>query len=176
MQLILSHNLSLTLCWTSPQPQHVWRNMFFHICIQSQTWSFDTREDAKIYMTVFFCDNFCNGTDFRSFCLKSFHLCCLVFLRMFLSLRQYWPSNLVRRKTIVLFVSDHRTSLLVLVRHDWNYMSLLLNTVHVPSTENTLSFLILGDCSSLHNFVLDSERSSSHQLLNMNFEDVFNRK
>ena len=46
--------------------------------------------------------------------------------------------NLVREKTIVLFVSDHCTSLLVLVCHDGNHMSLLLNIVHVPSTENNL--------------------------------------
>ena len=59
-------------------------------------------------------------------------------LMIFLTLHQSWPSNLVREKTIVLFVSDHCTSLLVLVCCDWNYMSLLLNIVHVFSTENTL--------------------------------------
>ena len=87
----------------------------------------------------------------------------------FLLHRLSWPSNLVRERTIVLFVS-----LLVLVCHDWNYMSLLLNIVQVCSTENTLplsflSFLTLGDWSSFHNFALDCEASSSHHLINMKF-------
>ena len=70
--------------------------------------------------------------------------------------------------------------------HDWNYTSLFVNTVHVLSTENTftlysqrgLSFLFwtLCYCSSFHNFVLDSEVSSSHHLINRSFTDVFNRK
>ena len=68
-----------------------------------------------------------------------------------LSHRQSWPSNLVREQTIVLFVSDHCTSLLVLVCHDWNYMSLLLNIVHVLSTENTLPLSSLRRLSFLFN-------------------------
>ena len=60
----------------------------------------------KHYMTGFY--NFCDGTEFRSICLKSFHLCCLVF-EDFLPRRQSWPSNLVRERTIVFFISDHRT-------------------------------------------------------------------
>ena len=40
--------------------------------------------------------NVCDGTEFRSFWLKSIPLCCLMFLRIFLPLRQSWPSNLVR--------------------------------------------------------------------------------
>ena len=42
----------------------------------SQTCSFDPREDANIYMTVFY--SFGNGTEFRSFCQQSFPLCCLM--------------------------------------------------------------------------------------------------
>ena len=53
MQLILSHHLSLFFCWASPQPQHVGIGIFRHICIRSQTCSFDTREDSRIYMTNF---------------------------------------------------------------------------------------------------------------------------
>ena len=110
--------------------------MFFHICIRSQACSFDTRKGAKIYMAGFY--NFGISTEFCTFCLKSFHLCCLMVLKIFLPRRQSWPLNLVRDKTIVLFVSDYRTSLLVLVCDDWNYMSLLLNIVHVPSTDSIL--------------------------------------
>ena len=132
MQLILSHHLSSTSCWASPQSQHVWRNMAIH----ASSLRLVVLKDAKFYMTVFY--KLCNGTEFRSFCLKSFHLSCLMFLTTFLPRRQSWPSNLVRERTIVLFVSDHRTSLLVPVCHDWNNMSLILNIVHVSSTENTL--------------------------------------
>ena len=85
---------------------------------------------------------FYKGTEYCSLCLKSFPLCCLMFLRIFLPLRQSWPSNLVREQTIVLFVSDRRTSLLVLVCHDWNYMSLL-------STENTIPLSSLRKLSFL---------------------------
>ena len=106
------------------------------LCIQSQTCSFDTREGANSYITCSY--NFCIGTEFRSFCLKSFHVCCLILVRFFLPRRQSWLSNLVLERTIVLFVSDHRTSLLVPVCHDWNYMSLFSNIVPVPSTENSL--------------------------------------
>ena len=60
-------------------------------------------------------------------------------LRVFLTLGQTWPSNLVREKTVVLLVSDHRASLLELVCHGWNYMSLLSNIVHVLSTQHNLT-------------------------------------
>ena len=165
MQLVLSHHLSVTSCRAFPQPQRVWRNMFFQIGIRSQTCSFDTGEDAKISMTGF--DIFCDGS--VAWC----------FLRIFSSLRQSCPSNLVREKTIVLFVSDHRTSLLLLVCDDWNYMSLLFENCpcafhwkHSPTFLSTWAFfpfLTLGDCSSFHNFVLECEVSSSHHLINMKF-------
>ena len=71
-------------------------------------------------------------------------------------------------------------------------MNLILNVVHVPSTETKLSFLFdswwlwkealplssqrrlrsfltLGDWSPFHNFALDSEISSSHHLINLIF-------
>ena len=60
----------------SPQPQHVWRNLFFQICIQSQTWQFWHTGGCQNSRDGFFLkkNNFCNGMEFRSFCLKSFHL------------------------------------------------------------------------------------------------------
>ena len=99
-----------------------------------------------------------------------------MFLRIFLPRRQSWPSNLVRERTIVLFVSDHRTSLLVPACHDSNYMSLLSNIVHVPSTENTLPLSSprgLSFLFPLHNVALDSVVSSSHHLINVKFLQTF---
>ena len=81
--------------------------------------------------------NFCIGTEFSSFCLKSFHLCCLTLLRVFLLRRQFWPSDLVRERAIVLFVSDLRHGFRRPV-HDWSFMSLRSNIVHLISTENIL--------------------------------------
>ena len=82
-----------------------------------KTCIFDTREDSKFTWRVL--DNFCYGTEFRSFCLKSCPLCCLMFFWGFspfviLGLR-VWRG---RRRS----VSDHCTCLLVLVSHDWNCM------------------------------------------------------
>ena len=50
---------------------------------------------------------FCIGTELCPFCLKGFFLCCLNFLRVSLPLRQSWPSNSEKERTIVLFVHDH---------------------------------------------------------------------
>ena len=136
MQLILSHHLFLTFCWAFHQPQHVWRNIFFHIYFRSQTCSFDTREDAKFYLTGFL--NFTSEWKFSPLVWRDVLIVARNLFEDFLSLRQSWPSNLVREKTIVLFVSDHRASLLELVCHDWNFMSLLSNIVHVLSTQHTL--------------------------------------
>ena len=61
--------------------------------------------------------NFCIGTEFCSICLKSSHLRCLILLRVFLPRRPSWPSNLVRERTTVLFVSDLRHGFPTLV-HD----------------------------------------------------------
>ena len=102
------------------------------MCIRSQT--------CEIYMTGFYK---------YWITARNFALCCLMFLKIFLLLRQSWPSSSVQDKTIVLFASDHRTSLLVQVRHDWNYVSLLRNIVHVPSTENTLTLSLLRKLSVL---------------------------
>ena len=60
-----------------------------------------------------------------SFGLKSLPLCCLMFLRISLHLRQSLLSNLVREKTIVLFVSDFRHCCQRVLCHVWNYTSLL---------------------------------------------------
>ena len=81
MQLILSHHLSLTFCWAFLLAQQVnRRNTPFHAWITLLTCSFDTRND-NIYMTGFY--KSCIGMEFRSFCLKSDTLCCLMFLRIF---------------------------------------------------------------------------------------------
>ena len=94
---------------------------------------------CQILLDKFFF-NYHIGVEFLSFGLKRCPHCCQKFgLRIFLSLGQSWPSNLVRENTVVLFVSDHRTILLELVCHDWNYMSLLSNIVHVLSTQHTLT-------------------------------------
>ena len=153
MQLILLHH-------------HVEIGIFRQTCIHSETCSFDTLEDADIYMTGFY--NFCIGTESDFFCQR-FHLCCL-----------FHRQSLLREKTIVLFVSDHCHCCQRLLCHDWNYMSLLWNIVHLPSTKKHslshfplqvgfLSLLTLGDCSSFHNFVPNPEVSTSHHLTNLKF-------
>ena len=60
-----------------------------------------------MYMPGFY--NFYIGMEFRSFCLKSAFFLLPDVFEDFLLLRQSWPSNLVREKTIVLFVSELRT-------------------------------------------------------------------
>ena len=62
------------------------------------------------------------------FCLSSFPVYCLISVRIFVPRRQsVLPAYGMRDKTIAFFVSDI-----------WNCNSLLWNTVHVPSTGNTL--------------------------------------
>ena len=130
----------------------------------------------RTYMTGFLQN--LNRHGISLFCLKSFPLCCLIPSRIFVPRRKsVLPSNGMREKTIVLFVSDLRHCFQRLPCHDWNCMSLLWKIVHVPSTENTLplssqrrlSFLTLCDWSSFHNIAPDPEVSSSHHLMNMKF-------
>ena len=138
---------------------------------------FDTREDASIDMTgsLQFSVSPWNFSHLLSEELSSSVAWC--FWGFFYSLRQSWPSNLVREKTIVLFVPDHRTSLFVIVRHDWNYTS--RNIVHVPSTESfplrRLSFLFEWLILSTTSF-----RALKFRILIIwsiwSFTDVFNRK
>ena len=163
----------VTFCWAFHLPQHVENSICCQICILSETCSFDTRVDANDCMMDFLS----NGTDVYSFCLW------WPVFEVFSPLRQSWPSSLVREKTIVLVVSDHLTSPLVLVSHDWKHMSLLLNIVHVPSTENTLplssqrrlSFLLVTAPLSTTSF-----RTLKFRVLIIwsmwSFTDVFNRK
>ena len=80
------------------------RNMFLHMCILSQTCSFYTRGCQNLH------DGYLGISLLLSEELSSLLPC--VFLRIFLSLRQSWPSSLAREKTVVLFVSDHCVSLL----------------------------------------------------------------
>ena len=85
-----------------------------------------------------------------------------------------------RRRRSSFFVSDHCHCCQRLSCHDWEYMSLLWNIIHVPSTENTfplssqrrLSFLF-DAWSPFHNIVPDPEVSSSHHLVNMKFYSCF---
>ena len=102
---------------------------FVAVYAWSQTCSYDTREDANNYMTDF--HNVCIGTECCLFCLKSFLLCGLIPLRIFLSLAVSLGFRNCCGSGRLSFASDW------LVR-DWNCMSLLSNIVHVPSTENTL--------------------------------------
>ena len=106
------------------------------------TCSFDIREGAKNHMTDYY--NFCIGTEFCSFCLKSLHLCCLILLRVFLPRRLSWPSNLVRQRTTVLFVSDLRHGFPRLL-HDWNCMSVLSIIVHLICIEKILPRQLRSD-------------------------------
>ena len=171
MQPILSHHLSLTSCWASPQPQHVWRNMFFQTCIQSQTCSFCHTEDAKFYMTCFF--KFWVGMESRSSYLKSFPLRCLILLMVFVPRRQSLPSNWMRENMIILFVSDQRHCFqrqCVMTETTWGSFGTLsmcrpLKTLlHFPHNVGFVSFSTLGDWSSSHHIVPNPEVSSSEGL------------
>ena len=77
-----------------------------------------------------------------------------IFWGFFLPLRQSWPSNLVRERTIVLFVCEFHHCFQWLI-HDWNYMSLLSNIVQLLSTDSILplpsqrELSFLFDCWSL---------------------------
>ena len=77
------------------------------MCIQSWTCSFDTLEDAKKPQDGFF---FTISVSAPNVALLSEELSSMLpdFLRGFLHRRQSWPSNLVRARTTVLFVSDLR--------------------------------------------------------------------
>ena len=154
----VSHHLSLTFCWAFPLPQHVHRNTSFRVCIIFLTCSFDTQEDASIYMTV--CTTFVSAP----FC-QSFHLCCLLH-------RQPVPSNLVREKTIVLFVSDLShcfPEAIVPWLKETAWVSFRRLSMWLPL--KTLSHFppTLGDWSFFHNFAQNPEVSSSHHLINMKF-------
>ena len=107
---------------------------------------FDTLEDAKMYMTGF--HYFRNSTEFRSFCLKIFPLCSLMFFED-VSLPSSVLAFVIGAGEEDRLVSDHRTSLLVLVCLDC--VSLLLNIFHVPPTENTLPLSSQRWLSSLVN-------------------------
>ena len=104
---------------------------------------------------------------------EGFLLCCLNFLRV--SLRQSWPSNLVRERTIVLLLCEPRIPCQML-DHGGNNMYLLSNIVPLLSTgtfltlssQRRLSFLFdswLLLLSPL--FISDSEVSTSLRLINM---------
>ena len=77
--------------------------------------------------------------NFAPFVWRTFLFVVRSVLRIFLPLRQSLPFNLVREKTIVFSVSALCHCCQRLLCHDWKCMSLLWNSVHVPSTENTLT-------------------------------------
>ena len=113
LQLIILHHLSLTIV-----------GLLFCLDMFKR----NTRVDANTYMTGFSKILYRHGFSL----LVSEEMSSLLpdVYCGFLAFRQSRPSNLVREKTIV---SDHCTSLLALVRHDWNCMSLLSNIVHLLS-------------------------------------------
>ena len=168
-QLILSHHHSLTFCWAFLPAQHVWDDISCHFCILFQTCNFDAREDASNYTTWLFYF----GKGICPFSPMGYVLCCLNFWRVFARLS--WPSYVVRKRTIVLFVSEPRICFQIQV-HDWNYKSLLSNTANLLSTDSILplslnvgflSFSSLGYCSSFYSLILDSDVSNSHRLIDM---------
>ena len=138
MQLIFSHHLSLTSCWAFLLPQHVGNGICRHICILFLTCNFDTREDARTYMTFFFFTEFESAWNFtlaqRAFLFVAWSL--WGFLSLAVSL--FCLRMGCRRRRSSFFASDLCHCFLVLVCHDWNYMGLLWNIVHVPSNESPL--------------------------------------
>ena len=115
MQVILSHHLSPTSCWASPQPELVRNGICRHVHIIFRRNS-GTRVDARTYMTVHY--NFCIDTE-SDFSCQNIPLC-----RLSSSRQSALPSNGMQEKTVVLFVSY--------------YCLCFQRLVHVLSTENTL--------------------------------------
>ena len=169
MQPILSHHFSLTSCWASPQPQRVWRNMFFHTCIQSQTCRFSHTGGCQILHDVFLQIlnrhgiSFLLSEELSSSLPDSFDGFCpspSVFAFELDAVEDDRPFSSLTSAT----VSRGNVSWLRL------HEARALKTVsHFPLNLGFVSFLTLGDCSSSHNFVMDSEVSSSHHLTNMKF-------
>ena len=123
-QLILSHLFSQTFYWA---------DICRHICLQVQTCSLDIREDADDHTTdpnIVLCGNLCTqrGLSFqqKDFVSWSQNLS-MVFFRQSVSARQE------QERTIV-------------------FVSLLLNTVQLLSTDNILAFSFLRWHSSLCDF------------------------
>ena len=148
-------------------------------CTQSQTCSFLTEVRMPKFTWRFFAV-FVTARNSAPCVWRTFISAACCFLMIVLHRRQSWPSNLVREKTIVLFVSDHLTILVSLylfvmtettrVSLRTMSMSLTLKILsHFPLNMKCLSSVTLGDCSSFHNFAPDSEVSSSHHLINTKF-------
>ena len=164
MQLILSHHLSLTFCWAFPLPQHV-KSAFIAMCASGFRPVIQTHGKMPKFTWRIL-------TEFES--TWNFALVQRAFLFTAWSLSRFLPLAVrlfclrmgCRRRRSSFFVSDHCHCCQKLSCHDWEYMSLLWNIIHVPSTENTfplssqrrLSFL--SDAwSPFHNIVPDPEVS-----------------
>ena len=79
------------------------------------------------------------------------------------------PSNGMQEKTIVLFVSNLCHCFQRLEGHDWNYMSLLWDIVHVPSTEKLSYFPLNTGFLSFMTLVTDPLSTTSLRALKFPF-------
>ena len=153
MQLILSHHLSLLFCRSFSSASTCLNSPFIATCV-SGCW--------LVVFTYVMTDFLLQFLYRHRIWFPS--LCCLL-------CRQSLPSTLVREQTTVLFVSDLRHCFPRPVQ-DCRTMSIwfpLKTYSHLPLKVGFLSSLTLGCCSLLHNFVSNSEVSSSHHLINMKF-------
>ena len=140
------------------EPQLVWWNTSFCVCILFVTCSFDTREDVKHSHDVFVLQilyrhgmslllseelSFLFGADDRPFGL--------------------WPLPLLP-EAVVSRVKLHEYPL--------EHCPCAFHWKHSPTfplNVSFLSFLTLGHCCPFHNIVADSEISIPHHLINLKF-------
>ena len=142
-------------------------------CILSESYSFDIREDANNYMTDYY--NCCIGTKFCACCLKSFHPCCLNLWGFFslsvsLGLRIWCGQGRLSISSVNPATVSSGQCMIETTRVSFRTFSMcfpLKTLSHFPLNGGFLSFSTLGHCSSLYNFVPDSEASSSHRLIKM---------
>ena len=112
------------------------RNRHFrHICIRSQTCSYDIREDARIYMTNFY--TFVTARNLAPFvCRASFLACFWKFCFPFVSLGLWvWCR---RRRSSFGSLATVQVSLYQFVMTETTWVP-IKNIVHAPSTEHALT-------------------------------------
>ena len=148
---------------------------FFRLVINSHT-----REDARIYMTDLY--RIWIGMEFHSY-LSSFPVYCLIPVGIFVPRRQsvLTSKGCGRRRSpfsslaFTLACRGQRvTTETAWVSFGTLSMCFPLKTLsHLPLNVGFVSFLTLGNCSSFHNIVSDSEISISHHLIIMKFNFSF---
>ena len=138
----------------------------------SQTSNFDTREGANNHMTGLLLFQYRHGI-LHLLYLKGFLLRCLNFLTYLsvsLGLRIWCGRGRLSFCSLSLASVSRCRIMAETACVSFRTLSIcfpLIALSHFPLNVGFLSFLTLGYCSFLHDFVSDSEVSSSHRLINL---------